>query len=614
MPNLRLSQPPQATNLLAWLVLGLGLIALVLLGVAFRDYVQDDVFITYVYARNLADGVGFVFNPGEAVQGTTTPLWTLIMAVVHRITPDVLHAGNLLSAVCLALTCALAFVLLGGGLAGAAAAALIATSPLHYASFGMETLLYCALLCAAFLLWKRDQRTWAIVAAAALTWTRADGIVLGGTLCLLALFTSDKRIALIPAIRLGIVYALCIAPWFLFAWAYFGSPLPNTFGAKQEFLSGIAFLTEGVARWMTFFGANPLNWLALPLIAVGAAAALRDPGLRPVTVWALLYLLGYTALNVSNFWYYTPLATALIVLALIGARAVGERLPRSAGMASLGLIALILLLNGIRAYDFHAPPPRMAVYRDAGRWIDAHTPPDSTLLVADLGIAGYYARRRTIDSFGLIVPDLPIKTPEYATDAFQPDLILATQYFLWDYTEREPFQAEYSALAAFGGADDPEFSPMTVYQRRDLRALDDLPVSDMRWTLDGAPLVELSAAAISAAPVWSGGEIILELTWTPLSALEDDWTVFVHLVPSDALDQPPSAQGDAPPDIPSSIWQPGEPVISRHRVRLAPDAAAGDYAILIGWYTGAERARIENADSHLLTTVRVQMPQPINSD
>ncbi|PJF27525.1 MAG: hypothetical protein CUN53_03730, partial [Phototrophicales bacterium] len=139
MPNLRLNQLPQATNRSPRIVLGLGLIALVLLAVAFRDYVQDDVFITYVYSRNLADGVGFVFNPGEAVQGTTTPLWTLIMALVHRITPDVLHAGNLLSALLLGLTGLLAFLLLGGGLAGAVAAALIATSPLHYVSFGMET-------------------------------------------------------------------------------------------------------------------------------------------------------------------------------------------------------------------------------------------------------------------------------------------------------------------------------------------------------------------------------------------------------------------------------------------------------------------------------------------
>jgi hypothetical protein len=71
----------------------------------FWEYTQDDVFITYVYSRNIAEGVGFVFNAGEHVQGTTTPLWTLVMSGVYFITHDLLHAGNLLGGVCLVLTC-----------------------------------------------------------------------------------------------------------------------------------------------------------------------------------------------------------------------------------------------------------------------------------------------------------------------------------------------------------------------------------------------------------------------------------------------------------------------------------------------------------------------------
>ena len=40
----------------------------------------DDAFITFRYARNLLAGNGFVYNPGERVLGTTTPLYTLLMA------------------------------------------------------------------------------------------------------------------------------------------------------------------------------------------------------------------------------------------------------------------------------------------------------------------------------------------------------------------------------------------------------------------------------------------------------------------------------------------------------------------------------------------------------
>src|SRR4030067_3215000 len=40
----------------------------------------DDAYITFRYARNLLAGNGFVFNPGERVLGTTTPLFTLVLS------------------------------------------------------------------------------------------------------------------------------------------------------------------------------------------------------------------------------------------------------------------------------------------------------------------------------------------------------------------------------------------------------------------------------------------------------------------------------------------------------------------------------------------------------
>src|SRR5688500_20409515 len=47
---------------------------------AFRGQPGDDPYITYRYATNLASGKGFVFNEGEHVQSTTTPLFTLMLA------------------------------------------------------------------------------------------------------------------------------------------------------------------------------------------------------------------------------------------------------------------------------------------------------------------------------------------------------------------------------------------------------------------------------------------------------------------------------------------------------------------------------------------------------
>ncbi len=46
----------------------------------------DDANITHIYARNLASGFGYVFNPGgERVEGSTSALWTAINAVAFML-------------------------------------------------------------------------------------------------------------------------------------------------------------------------------------------------------------------------------------------------------------------------------------------------------------------------------------------------------------------------------------------------------------------------------------------------------------------------------------------------------------------------------------------------
>ena len=45
-------------------------------------HIIDNSYITFRYARNLLAGSGFVYNPGELVLGTTTPLYTLLMAAL----------------------------------------------------------------------------------------------------------------------------------------------------------------------------------------------------------------------------------------------------------------------------------------------------------------------------------------------------------------------------------------------------------------------------------------------------------------------------------------------------------------------------------------------------
>ena len=58
------------------------------LWLCYRYFWLDDAFITFRYARNLADGMGPVFNPGEAVEGYTSFLWMLISSAAFALADD----------------------------------------------------------------------------------------------------------------------------------------------------------------------------------------------------------------------------------------------------------------------------------------------------------------------------------------------------------------------------------------------------------------------------------------------------------------------------------------------------------------------------------------------
>ena len=78
---LSLIRPSKRRNLLiAFLLAALAIAARLLPGAR----TIDDAFITFRYARNLLLGRGFVFNPGEHVLGTTTPLYTLMLSAWAR--------------------------------------------------------------------------------------------------------------------------------------------------------------------------------------------------------------------------------------------------------------------------------------------------------------------------------------------------------------------------------------------------------------------------------------------------------------------------------------------------------------------------------------------------
>ncbi len=108
-------------------------------------WTQDDAFISLRYARNLADGHGLVYNPGEHIEGYSNFLWTVLLSLPLRLGWDAIGVGHVVGVLCLGATVLLtvraARTALGSHLlANAAVLALLATVTfVAYGTGGLET-------------------------------------------------------------------------------------------------------------------------------------------------------------------------------------------------------------------------------------------------------------------------------------------------------------------------------------------------------------------------------------------------------------------------------------------------------------------------------------------
>ncbi|MBA3944452.1 MAG: DUF2029 domain-containing protein [Herpetosiphonaceae bacterium] len=415
------------------------LLALILFQL-FHAHGFDDPYITYRYAANLAHGDGFVYNLGVRILSTTTPLYTLILVPMAWLGLDLPLASNALG--CLSLTLSgLAFWVLGqttgARWAGLTGLLVYPISPLLISTLGGESALYCALILWGCVWYLQLRYTRATLLLSLAVLTRADGVLI--VIVLLVHWVMFRRDTL-PwrALLLGV---LLTVPWFIWAWWYFGVPLPVTLVAKQhqgQLPHSIHFLAGAVA-YIKRYGARTLYRPYGLLGAVGLVyAVLRQRFWLLLLFWNVLYLVAYNVLGVTNyFWYYAPLTVGVIALVALGVEAVCRLLDqlkwqRIMVVSAVALLLLLLLpasLDLPRAVQH--PDKRLVIYRRVGEWLRLHTAPDAMVGTLEVGMIGFYSERTMIDFAGLIQPETALQLGP--TTSYEDAAIWATRHFLPQY-------------------------------------------------------------------------------------------------------------------------------------------------------------------------------------
>jgi arabinofuranosyltransferase len=396
--------------------------------VGFATFPLDDSWIHLHFARNLAEGRGFSYNPGVPVSGSTAPLWTLALCGLFA----VLGSHPALAKV-LGLLSALGAAWLGGRLAeiwterrslGLLASALTALAgPMVWGALsGMEVTLAALLVTAALVLNARGRSVPAASALALGTVARPESVIL------LPLFWLSG----VPTWRRAVIWlaptAICLSPWVAFNLSTIGSPLPGTAAAKIEgglvgWLSGVRepLATTLLARpWQ--FEADWARWLwqadvMLPVLLLPGLwwlgrrwgrAALAPAFVLLVHPVAMALLAPYRGPGFQEGRYSIHLLPLAIVVALAAIRLLDTPSERWRWSASLGALALsagmvAALPSAATRYGW-AIQNIEAMQVHLGHWVVGHTPPGARLALNDVGAIPYISRREVVDVMGLVTP------------------------------------------------------------------------------------------------------------------------------------------------------------------------------------------------------------------
>jgi len=445
-------------------------------GWLYRDFAQDDAFITFRYARNIAAGHGFVYNQGELTLGTTTPMYTLVLSLLQWVSGlDVWVLSHWVTICCLWMSGILLYQVgsASGVTIAVAVAFIFVTNPLLLSAIQMETFFLLLIFLLSLKTYLSNKLYLTGMLLGLLILTRYETAIFACILGLHYLVTQRK----LPFWLSGT--AIIFLGWVIFAWTTFGDVIPLSAKAKVTVLNagdGYPFALGAVIWWLVYSGQMSWYYFYLPITVVGFYVLLtqwwqEEISYRLILVWTVVYFVVASFLAGSFTWYYGPLIPGLAILVVRSVefltKMVAKRLtlstPARSQQAMLVItIAMVMLqvVSWSRGWVNHEGQiidHRYATYRAAADWLNLHAEKEATLATTEIGIIGYYTPLKIIDLWGLVTPELlpwlaqgRVQTLNKAIEVYTPDYIFVHELILIEVLQSSP---DYQVVADFGNGD-----------------------------------------------------------------------------------------------------------------------------------------------------------------
>ncbi|MEX2030312.1 MAG: hypothetical protein WD906_05015 [Anaerolineales bacterium] len=436
----------------------------------------DDAWIHQTIARNLVQTGEWAFTPGMPGSGSTSPAWTILIALGHGLEINeqvwAFLVGTGLLATLAWITTGWYAERVGRAVAGVGLVGILLSAEWHLAwsaVSGMEVLLVA--LAAVLVLREVDRErlrpVWIGALIGASMWIRPESALLLAAALWRMVFTPPRSLALLlrRTLQLGAGAAVPVLLYLGSHLALTGQFWPTTFFAKSaEYAAETA--APFASRWIEQ-ALPPLvatGFLLLPGIAFSLLRSIRARawGRLAPWVWVLFHWTVYAIrlpVNYQHGRYAMPTIPVLLLLGVEGLASLGwatqgDRARRILGRAWIWAVVAVTAVFwwvGGKAYA-HDVAIIETEMRAAARWISTHTERDALVAAHDIGALGYFGGRGILDLAGLVSPEvIPILRDEGRLAAY---LDLRSADYLMT------FPSLYPSLTGLG---DPVFSTEGTY-------------------------------------------------------------------------------------------------------------------------------------------------------
>ena len=429
-------------------------------GYIWQGYQLDDALIYLRYIKNVHEGHGLVYNPGERFNGLTSPFFTFVILLTSFFYENLQLLSVVISALFLLATAYFSAKLFARSRYGELITIILIVSfKYFYTTIGMETTLFLFLIVLSLYLYKIDS-DYFVITLALLVITRSEGIFLAAPICIDYLIRYKK----IPKLSYVVGGLVILVLPFIFNKFYYGDFLAVTGSAKigqgKSGFWGYGWIFLQVDSLFIFF--SNIRSIAYALLALAGLGfiLLRNNRIAILSLIFSLLLLGfYGLLNIPNYhWYYAPFFLFTLIFASFAVEWLTLKCWQAKGIApkSIAILTLIVLMG----FYFKNTMPwesggKHVSYVKSGEWLKANTPPNASVAMVEVGTVGWYADRRIIDILGLTNPYNADFIAKGDADSwpihYQPDYILIHNPLWIHETIAKPLEdaGAYAPVASF---------------------------------------------------------------------------------------------------------------------------------------------------------------------